>query len=120
MSNLIAGFASITVNGASYRLAGQCEYKVSVESREVLKGQDAVHGYKGMPDVGFITMQGRDSNDLSVFAMNELDGVTVVASLANSKTIIATNAWRDGEGSEVNTEDGTFTIKFVSASVTEA
>ena len=119
MSNAIAGTLSIMVNGQAYAIAGAGTYLVSSTSRETLKGQDGVHGFKEMPDVGFISWQGRDSGALSMTTLNSLDGVTVIADLKNGKTIIATNAWRDGEPAEVNTEDATFTVKFASASVTE-
>ncbi|HZU64972.1 MAG TPA: phage tail tube protein [Novosphingobium sp.] len=115
----IAGTLSITVDGVTYAVAGQGTYLVSSTTRETLTGQDAVHGYSEKPAAGHIAWQGRDSGAVSMATLNSANGVTVVASLINGKVIIAQNAWRDGEPAEVNTEDGTFSIRFASASVTE-
>ncbi|KUR80758.1 phage tail tube protein [Novosphingobium sp. FSW06-99] len=115
----LAGALSLTVDGVPVAVAGQCEYLVNSSDRETLKGQDGVHGYKEMPKEGWIKYNGRDSGAVSMAALNATSNATVVATLANGKVIIATGAWRDGDPAEVNTEDGTFSIKFASGSVTE-
>ena len=115
----IAGTLSLTINGVTYAVAGQCEYLVSSTTRETLKGQDGVHGFKEMPNEGHISFQGRDTGAVLMKTLNDATGVSAVAHLANGKVIIATNAWRDGDPAAVNTEDGTFNIRFASASVTE-
>ncbi|WCT78670.1 phage tail tube protein [Novosphingobium humi] len=115
----IAGTLSITIDGTNYAVSGSGTYLVSSSNRETLTGQDGVHGYKEMPQAGHIAWTGRDSNAFKIADLNAADGVTVVAVLANGKVIIAKNAWRDGEPAEVNTEDGTFSIRFASASVKE-
>jgi len=115
----LAGSLSLTIDGVTYNVAGQLSYAVSSSTRAVLKGQDRVHGYSEMPDEGSIDFTGRDSGAVSMATLNAATGVTCVATLANGKVIIATNAWRNGEPAKVNTEDGTFSISFASASVTE-
>lgn len=115
----IAGTIALTIDGATYAVAGQCEYLVDSTQRETLKGQDGVHGYKEMPNEGYISFQGRDTGAVSMKTLNGANGATVVATLANGKVVIASNAWRDGDPAAVNTEDGTFTVKFASASVKE-
>jgi membrane-bound ClpP family serine protease len=115
----LAGTLSIAIDGVTYMVAGQGTYLVSSTTRETVKGQDAVHGFTEKPNEGHIAWQGRDSGAVSMKKLNAADGVTVVAVLANSKVVVAKNAWRDGEPAEVNTEDGTFSIRFASASVTE-
>lgn len=115
----IAGTLSITIDGTNYAVSGSGTYQPSSTTRETLKGQDGVHGFKEMPTEGHIAWTGRDSNAFKIADLNAADGVTVVAVLANGKVVIAKNAWRDGEPAEVNTEDGTFNIRFASASVKE-
>ena len=115
----IAGTLSVTIDGVPYNVSGSCNYLVSSTTRETLKGQDGIHGYKEMPKEGWISFHGRDSGAVSMAALNGVSSSTVVASLVNGKVIIATAAWRDGDPAEVNTEDGTFDIKFAAASVTE-
>lgn len=115
----IAGTITVTIDGVPYAISGSCRYQLSAPTRETLKGQDGVHGFKEMPNEGHISFSGRDSGAVSISTLNGVTGSTVVAALANGKVIIATNAWRDGDPAEVNTEDGTFDIKFASSSVTE-
>ena len=115
----LAGTLTLTIDGVPYAVSGSCNYLVSSETRETLKGQDGIHGYKSMPKEGWISFHGRDSGAVSMTTLNAASGVTAVATLINGKVIIATNAWRDGDPAEVNTEDGTFDIKFASGSVTE-
>ena len=115
----LAGALSLTVDGVPVAVGGTCHYLVNSSERETLKGQSGVHGYKEMPKEGWISYQGRDSGQVSMTQLNATSSSTVVATLANGKVIIATGAWRDGDPAEVNTEDGTFDIKFASGSVTE-
>ena len=118
-SNAIAGTASVTVDGNSYLLAGKGTYKVSSTANETLKGQDAVHGVKKMPDAGKISWTGRDTGAVKMQTLADADDVTVVLSLVNGKTVIGRNMWRTGEVPEVDTEEGTFDVEFESADVTE-
>ena len=115
----LAGTLYITIDGSSFAVSGEGTYLVSSTTRETLVGQDHVHGYSEKPAAGHIAWRGRDSGSVSLTTLNAATGVTVTAELANGKTIIASNAWRDGDPVEVNTEDGTFNIKFVSGDVTE-
>lgn len=117
--NRIAGFAFVTIDGRSYSIAGEGAYRVSTAKRETLTGQDGVHGYSEMPNAGKISWKGRDSGSLSMTVLADITDATVVLQLANGKVVTARNAWRTGEPPEVNSEDGTFTVEFESADVTE-
>jgi hypothetical protein len=109
--NRLAGTASITVNGARYALRGSLMYRPSNLNRETVTGQDVVHGYKELPLPGFISMDVTDSNDLTVADFNAMTGVTIIAELANGKTIVGTNMW-SVESQEVETVDAKFNVKF--------
>jgi uncharacterized protein YycO len=117
--NLIAGFAYITIDGRSYAIAGEGNYRVSTNKRETLIGQDGVHGYAETPTAGMISWKGRDSGSLSITALNDAVDVTVQLELANGKNVIARNAWRAGDPIEVASEDASFQVQFEAADVTE-
>lgn len=118
-SNRLAGIATITVDGASYRLVGKLSYSPSSIKRETLNGQDGVHGYSEMPVAGFISGTLRDSNGVKVSSFNAMTNVTIVCELANGKTVIGKNMWQVGEAVEVNTETGEFDIKWEGSAVKE-
>ncbi len=118
-TNRLAGIAYLSVDGQSYMLSGELSYAVSTVSRETLTGQDAVHGYSEKPHAGFISGTLRDSGALSVAAINAMTNVTVVAELANGKTIIGRNMWTV-EAQEVKATEATFEVKWEGFSVEEA
>jgi hypothetical protein len=74
-------------------LVGDFEYNPSLVSRESLPGMDGVHGFSEKPNVPHIGGTLRDSGGLSVASINAMSNVTVVAELANGKTIIGRNMW---------------------------
>jgi len=117
-SNRLAGTASVTVSGKNYMLVGELSYDPTTVKRESLVGQDAVHGFKETPKTGKISGTFRDSGDLTVADINGMVNETVVASLANGKTIIGRNMWT-AESQEVKTAEGTFEVVWEGPSVTE-
>jgi len=60
--NRLAGTCYLTIDGASYMLAGDFSYKISGVSRETLKGQDGIHGYSETPQPGYIAATLRDAS----------------------------------------------------------
>jgi hypothetical protein len=92
-ANRLAGTVYLSVDGQTYMLAGDFEYSPALVSRETLTGQDSVHGYSEKPIAPHIAGTLRDSGGLSVASINAMSNVTVVAELANGKTIIGRNMW---------------------------
>ncbi|WP_204377404.1 phage tail tube protein [Aquitalea magnusonii] len=92
-TNLLAGTATLTVDGTAYMLEGELKYNVSKVTRETMKGMDGVHGYKETPNAGYISGRFRDTGSLTVAQFNAMTNVTVTAKLANGKTIIGRNMW---------------------------
>ncbi|MGZ3272377.1 MAG: phage tail tube protein [Caulobacteraceae bacterium] len=117
--NRVAGVAYLSVDGVSYALRGELTYTVSSSNRESVTGQDSVHGFSEKPMPGSIGGKFTDTGSVSVKSLADMTNVTVVADLANGKLIVGRNMWRVGEPPEVNTEDGSFSIKWESADVTE-
>ncbi len=118
-SNRLAGTASVTTNGVTIMVAGQFKYSPSTVKRETLTGMDRVHGYKEKPSAPYISCQLRDSGGTTVADFNDMTDVTVVAELANGKTIIGTGMWTV-ESQEVDSEDAVFDVRWESFSVVES
>lgn len=117
-SNLLAGTASVTVDGATYLVSANFKYSPGKKTRESLTGMDGVHGYKEKYRAPSIAMQMRDWGGLTVADVNDMTNVTVVASLANGKTVIGRNMW-SVEDQEVDSEEAVFDVKFEGPEVTE-
>ncbi len=118
-SNRLAGTASVTTNGVTIMVAGQFKYSPSTVKRETLTGMDRVHGYKEKPSAPYISCQVRDSGGTTVADFNDMTDITVVAELANGKTIIGTGMWTV-ESQEVDSEDAVFDVRWESFSVVES
>ncbi|WP_431276277.1 phage tail tube protein [Variovorax ureilyticus] len=116
--NRLAGTAFVSVDGVSYMVAGDFEYSPSTLSRETLAGMDTVHGFSEKPTAGHISATLRDSGGLSVASLNAMDNVTVVAELANGKTIVGRNMWTV-ETQTSKAADATIEVKWEGISVTE-
>lgn len=118
-TNRLAGIAYLSVDGTTYMLAGDLAYQVSTVSRETLAGQDRVHGYSEKPVAGYISATIRDWGGLSLAQVNAMTNVTVVAELANGKTITGRNMWTV-ESQEVKTSEATADVRWEGFSVQEA
>ncbi|MBI0533263.1 phage tail tube protein [Sphingomonas sp. TX0522] len=118
-TNMIAGTAYLTVDGRSVQLVGEFSYRPTQGNNETLLGMDGVHGVKSTPAAGMIKAKLRDSGAIPVADLANATDVTVVAQLANGKTVIGRNMWRAGEPVEVDTEDASFAIQWEGADVRE-
>lgn len=114
----LAGTAFLSVDGVSYMLVGDFEYSPSKVSRETLIGMDAVHGFSEKPNAGHISGTIRDAGNLSVAALNAMENVTVVAQLANGKTIVGRNMWTV-ETQTAKSAEATIEVKWEGMSVSE-
>jgi hypothetical protein len=117
-TNRLAGVATLAVDGSTYMLSGDLAYQVSKFERKTLTGQDSVHGYSEMPVAGHIAGTLRDSGGLTLAAINAMTNVTVTLQLANGKVVIGRNMWTV-DVQEVKTQEGTFDVRWESASVEE-
>jgi hypothetical protein len=118
-TNLLAGTAYLTLDGKSVMLVGSFEYRPTNATRETLKGMDGIHGFKETPEAGMIKATLRDNGAISVQELGAATDISVVAQLANGKTIIGRNMWRVGDPPAVNTDEGTFDIQWEGLDVTE-
>jgi hypothetical protein len=118
-SRRLAGVASFTIDGDPWDEVGDLEYSPSTVTRETLKGQTAVEGFSEMPQQGYISANLRDRPDETVYSLNGITSSTIVAILANGKTVYGTGMWQTGEIG-VRTQEASFSIRFESDSVTES
>lgn len=109
-TGLLAGTASLTVDGTTYMITGDFKYKPASKKRETLSGMDRVHGYKEKPSAPYISFNLRDWGGLTVASINDWTDVTCVAQLANGKTIIGRDMW-SVEEQEVDSEDAKFDVR---------
>ncbi|QTL38804.1 phage tail tube protein [Xenorhabdus budapestensis] len=114
----LAGTAYLTVDGVSIMVVGDFTYGPSAVTRETLTGMDYVHGYKEKPSPCFISCRVRDSGGTTVADFNNQTNVTIVAELANGKTIIGEGMWTVNT-QEVRSEDAEFEVRWEGISVTE-
>lgn len=114
----LAGVAAFTIDGATWNVVGELEYSPTTVVRETLKGQSAVEGYSEMPTQGYISATLRDQGGASIAALNGITASTIIAQLANGKTIYATPMWQVGELA-VNTQEATFSLRLEGPSVIE-
>lgn len=119
-TNRLAGVAYLSVDGRSFMLAGDLKYQVSGVKRESLVGLDRVHGYSEMPVPGYIECAVRDAGTLKMADINAMTNVTVVAELANGKTIVLRGGWTVESPPDVETAEAKATIRWESNSVVEA
>jgi hypothetical protein len=117
-SRLLAGTATLTIDGQPYDVVSDAAYSVSTVKRETQKGQSRVEGYSEMPQEGYISATIRDNGGMTVKSFNQMTNSTVVLQLANGKTVYGAGMWNT-EASEVKTQEATFSLKFESDDVTE-
>ena len=118
--SLLAGTATLSVNGATYALVGEFGYKVATVARSSLVGMDGYHGTKEKPVPGKIKAKLRDTGGLSVASSNQLTDVTVTAILANGKVIVGrqmSTVTPDGE--MVESEDAVLDVEWEGPDVSE-
>src|SRR5579875_3037520 len=101
----LAGVVAFTINGATWNVVGDLEYSPTTVLRETIKGQSAVEGYSEMPQEGSISANLRDQGGTTVYSLNQLANATIIAQLANGKTVYGTPMWQVGE-IDVNTQEG--------------
>ena len=109
-----AGLISVQVNGEVYDFKGNCTYNLGRPKREAIVGADGIHGYKEIPQVGFIEGEITDRGTLDLTALVEMTDVTVTAGLSNGKVIVLRSAWYAAEGTG-NTEEANIQFRFEGA-----
>lgn len=105
------GIIQLQIDGEIYDARGNFTYNLGRPMREPIVGADRVHGYKEIPQVGFIEGEITDRGTLDLDAMVTIEQATITLELANGKMIVLSNANFAGEGTG-NTEEGNIGVRF--------
>lgn len=106
-----SGIIQLQINGAIFDAKGNFSYNIGRPKREAIVGADKVHGYKEMPQVGFIEGEVTDSQTLDMEVLVTAANAQVTLQLANGKVIVLRDAWYAAEGTG-NSEDGNLQFRF--------
>ncbi|WP_419900690.1 phage tail tube protein [Roseomonas sp. USHLN139] len=110
-SRRLAGTAYLFVDGVQYPIASEPSYRVSTVTRTTLTGMSGVDGYSETPQPGFIAATLRDGPLVSMSDFQDMTNVSVTLQLANGKRVSGTGMWTV-ETQEVNSTEGTFSVRF--------
>jgi len=99
--NRVSGIIELKTNGEIQNAKGSFTYNLGRLKKEMIVGQDRVHGYKALPQVPFIEGEITDRGSLNLETFMDADDVTVTLSLANGKVIVLKEGVyaADGDGS---------------------
>ena len=114
----VGGIIFVKVDGQLFNAKGAFDYNLGVLKREAVAGQDAIHGFKEVPQVPMIEGTITDDSDLNLQSLLETRDATVTIELANGKVIVLQEAWYAADGN-VNTEEGEVEVRFEGISATE-
>ena len=118
MAIRFAGVAFVKVDGQQLPLQGNLTVSPNVVEREMIAGQDAVHGYRELPRVPWIQIDISTLPDVELEDLEMQTDVTVVVQLANNKQYSLSQATCRG-GIEVNARDGRATVRWEGISCEE-
>lgn len=110
-SKRVGGVIELKANGAVYAAKGSFSYNLGRPKRDSVMGHDTMHGYKELPQPGFIEGTITDSSEISLETLVTLKDATVTLSLANGKIIVLRDAVFTGEGTGT-TEEGEIAARF--------
>lgn len=115
----LAGTANVTIDGITYEVAGDFNWSSYTVTRETLKSMSTnFPGYKETPLACHIEFTGRDMSATPLSTFQDMTNVTVVAILANGKTLTGQNMVVV-EAVAVNSVEATMKLRFEGATVTE-
>ncbi len=115
----LAGLASCTIDGTTYAVVGKPQWSPGSITRESLVGSDGVHGYKEKPRAPWMSVTLRDAAGMTVADFNAITDSTVVFQLASGKLVTGRDMW-SVDAQEVDSEDGTFDVRFEGLQVSES
>jgi hypothetical protein len=119
MSNRLAGIANITINGTTVEVVGNFTWTSQNFRNEPLTSMsDPYPGYKQTLMPATLKFEGRDQSDTALSFYSNLTDATIVAVLANGKTLTMTNADLM-EQPTVNESEATMELSFAAETITE-
>lgn len=111
MAQRIAGTAFLMIDGDQYALKGNFVVSPSSVERNMIAGQDRVHGFQELPRVPYIEGDLSTVTELELEALEDQTDVTVVAQLANGFQYTLAGATCKAN-LEANTRDGQVRVRW--------
>jgi Phage tail tube protein len=105
MAIKFAGTATVKVDGSQIPLRGNLTISPNSLERNMIAGQDFIHGFQELPRVPYIELDFSTLPSVSVEQLEQQVNATVLAQLANGKQYSLTEATCKG-GIELNARDG--------------
>jgi hypothetical protein len=111
-NNAVAGLISLKKNGEVINVAAEgVEYCLGTVKREPVLGPRGAVGYKESPQAPWIKFKVIDRHGFDARLFFSVADETITAELANGKTIMASNAWYQGDATG-NSDTGQFDADF--------
>lgn len=111
MNRRVGGVIFFKVDGELFQAKGEFTYRINPTKREMIAGQDGVHGFKEEPVVPYIEGSITDSDELDLEGFQAIRDATVTLELANGKVIQLREAVYAHDG-EVTTSEGEIGVRF--------
>jgi hypothetical protein len=111
MAIRFAGVANVMVDGNQIALRGDLTVSPNSVERNMIAGQDSVHGYQELPIVPYIELTASALPNTNIEDLERQTDVTVVAQLANNKQYSLTQATCKAN-IQANAREGSFRVRW--------
>ena len=118
--NLLAGTASVTIDGTQYPVVSDAKWSVSTKTFKKLMGMDGYHG-EALDEYipGYIEVTLRDQGSVNTAIFMAMRNSLVVLSLASGK-VVTGYGMGCMKAVEVEAKEGTFSVRFEGPTVNES
>ena len=118
--NLLAGTASLTIDGTQYPVVSDAKWSVDTTTYKFLAGMDGVHGQAlDTYGPGYIEATIRDQGSANTAMFRAMRNSLVILSLASGK-VVTGYGMGCMKAIEVEAKEATFSVRFEGISVAEA
>lgn len=111
----VTGRVFIKVNGTLQRSKPGAKFHLGGLSREVVEGDDGVHGFKESTKAPMMEFTLSHMSDTDLAEINDWTDVTATYEADSGKRYVMRNAWRDGDPVEIENGEIKVTLKGISA-----
>ena len=108
----VAGICYVKVDGSQLEVKGGIECPVSSLSREAVMALSGVAGYKEIAKRPFVKVSAIVTPDFPLSQLQAGTNMTITAEMSNGKVYTLAGAWMEGDGNDVNGEEGTIELEF--------
>lgn len=107
----VGGIVRLTIDGLVVPVKDSVTWNLGRSKREAVIGADFAHGYKEMPQIGFLECELTNTQDISVEEIIGKVDATCVLELPNGDSFTLRNAWYAADGDN-QTEEGNVQCRF--------